>query len=113
MLPTGYRLTKDKEFQKVFKNGKSFYLPEIGAKFAANNLAVSRFGFSVSLKVSKKAVERNRLKRRLREIVRLRIDKIKPGFDFVLVACPGAVDLNFEQLVKKIDFIFQKLGAWQ
>jgi ribonuclease P protein component len=48
-------------------------------------LAYSRFGFSISSRVGG-AVERNLIKRRLREAVRLRMASIKPGWDIVLIA---------------------------
>ena len=51
-----------------------------------NDLKETRIGIVVGLKFSKKAVERNQMKRFLREIFRPELKNIKEGFDFVVVA---------------------------
>lgn len=98
MLPKKHRLVKEKDFQGVFKKGKSFFTAELGIKVLANNLDVSRFGISVGLKISKKAVVRNKIKRRLREVFRLKLAQIKPGYDFVIIALPGIVDKKYQEI---------------
>jgi ribonuclease P protein component len=50
----------------------------------------TRFGISVSQKVSKRAVQRNRVKRRLRAACRQLLPLITPGWDVVIVARSGA-----------------------
>jgi ribonuclease P protein component len=59
----------------------------------------ARVGFTVSRKVGN-AVERNRVRRRLREIVRLAAaDRIPDGHDYVLVGRRAALEMSFERLV--------------
>ena len=59
-----------------------------------------RVGFTVSKKVGN-AVERNRVRRRLREIVRLAPpDRMRRGYDYVLIGRRAALDLPFERLVE-------------
>lgn len=62
---------------------------------APSGLPFTRCGFSVGKKVGK-AVVRNRVKRRLREIARL--SSIKPGWDIVLIARPGAAAASYADL---------------
>ena len=50
---------------------------------------VSRFAFVVSNKVSKRATERNRLRRQLREIVRHWLPTVASGYDVVVTVQPG------------------------
>jgi len=60
-----------------------------------------RVGFTVSKKVGN-AVERNRVRRRLREVVRLAAeDSMRPGYDYVLIGRRAALDLPFERLVEE------------
>jgi len=59
----------------------------------------ARVGFTVSKKVGN-AVERNRVRRRLREVVRLAAaDRFPAGRDYVLIGRRAALDLSFERLV--------------
>jgi ribonuclease P protein component len=59
-----------------------------------------RVGFTVSKKVGN-AVERNRVRRRLREVVRLsRAARMRPGHDYVLIGRRAALTLPFERLVE-------------
>jgi len=61
-----------------------------------------RFGIIISNKVSKSAVERNRLKRQVSEIFRLNLDKIKPGFDIVLTMSKNALKKPYQVLEREI-----------
>jgi len=80
-----YRLQKNDRFQEIRSRGKSLSSDILVLCVLPNHLPYSRFGFSVSTRIGG-AVERNRIKRRLREIMRLRTPQIKPGWDIVVVA---------------------------
>ena len=110
MLNKINRLTKDKDFDNVFKNGKSSYDKLIGAKAIQNQLGDSRFGILVSAKVSKKAVERNKIKRQIREIIRLQQDKTKPGYDVVIITLPAILGKNYQEIEQSVNRHFRKLG---
>lgn len=90
MLPKINRLKKKKDFERVFKQGRGLKQDFLSLKFAKNNLEATRFGFVVGQKVSRKAVVRNKVKRRLREIARINLGNIKKGLDIVVVAGKGA-----------------------
>ena len=78
------KLKGNKEFETVFKNGKALRGDFLLIKKADNGLEYSRFGISVSAKVSGKAVIRNRIKRILTEFIRTNIGKIGKGYDIVI-----------------------------
>jgi ribonuclease P protein component len=108
MIPFKNRLKKEKEIEKVFKKGKGtkegfFFLKKI-----KNNLADSRFCFSIPGNVTKKAVVRNKLKRRMREVVRENLPKIKKGFDIVVVALPSSEKLDFKNTKEELLKLFSK-----
>lgn len=112
MLFRENRLKNKKDFEKIFEQGKGFKQDFLFLKIIENNLKKARFGFVVSKKVSKKAVVRNKIKRRLREIVRnkLKQEQIKIGIDGVLVALQGIDEKEFEEIEKIIDTLFNKAG---
>ena len=64
MLKKRNRLTR-KEFAKVFHKGTPFIFTDFIVKYNSNTVPFSRFGVSVGLKISKKAVERNAMRRHL------------------------------------------------
>ena len=105
MLPKVNRLTKKKDFERVFKEGKGFKEDFLILKFIKNDLKISRFGFVVSKNFSKKATLRNKIKRRLRELVKTKLTKIKKGIDGVMIAQPGLGTKDFweiEEIINKI-----------
>ena len=77
MLPKLNRLTKKKDFEAVFNKGKSIKNDFLIFKILKNHLRENRFGFIVSKKVSNKANQRNKVKRRLRSAVLSNLKEIK------------------------------------
>ncbi len=96
------RLKKKKEFKKVFDNQYVGYGKYMVLLYAPNDLNYSRVGIIVSKKVSKKAVDRNRAKRLLREVFRLNKNLIKNG-DYILIARKNILGIKLKDLQE--DFI--------
>uniref|UniRef100_A0A7C4M081 Ribonuclease P protein component n=1 Tax=candidate division CPR3 bacterium TaxID=2268181 RepID=A0A7C4M081_UNCC3 len=100
-----------KEFDLLYQRGKSvngkfFYLKYLPSRFVDKNFL--KFGIIISTKISKKAVERNKKRRQLQEIIRLNADKLKGGFsiliiakDSVLLADYNDIERDFLELIKK------------
>jgi ribonuclease P protein component len=113
MLKKLYRLNKTKEIQTLMKKGRSFYSPVLMVKVMANELPQSRFSVVVSNKVSKKATQRNLIKRRLREIVRALLPKLETGADVVILASPKMISssgkvLGYQDMAQEIEAVFKK-----
>jgi len=109
MLKKIQRLTKDKEFDQIFKDGASSYNKLMGIKVLENELEYSRLGIIISNKVSKSAVKRNKLKRQLREIFKPRMEQLKKKYDIVVIVLPPAIDKIYQELEKATEQAFKKL----
>lgn len=98
----GHRLRRNGDFRYVFGRGSSvanrYYVLYVVKKTRTQTL---RVGFSVSKKVGN-AVVRNRVKRVLREVMRLQIVHIEYGFDLVIIARKQAVELSYAQANKEL-----------
>ena len=93
------RLTQRQQFRKVYTQGKSWVNGLLVMKAVPNGLEHSRFGFSVSKRVGK-AVVRNRVRRVLRECVRL--TPYKTGWDVVFIARNPASEASYHQLERAV-----------
>ncbi|MFW6268539.1 MAG: ribonuclease P protein component [Bacillota bacterium] len=104
-----HSLKKTGEFKKVYRNGKSGATKYLVMYKLKNNLDYNRYGFSISKKIGK-AVIRNKLKRRFREIIR-ELDKknIKKSYDLVFIARKPVVNLDFWGLRKDVIKLLQRM----
>lgn len=110
MLKKDSRIGKNKEFDRAFKLGQSFYGKFLSAKIVDNNLGRLRLGVLVSTKVSKKATIRNLIKRRIRSALRQSVVSLKDGKDIVIIAFPLILDKNFQEIEILIKDILKKAG---
>ncbi len=108
MLHKENRLKNKRDFDIAFKEGKGYKEDFLFLKARNNDLKFSRFGIVVGKKVSNKAIIRNKVKRRLREILKRKIDKVEKGVDIILITLPGIEKQEFKDLEEKVDKIFKK-----
>jgi len=103
---------KNKEFDRVFKTGQTFYSSIFSIKIVDNNMDVTRLGILISTKISKKAVIRNHFKRQIREIIQSQLAKIKTGKDIVIVVFPQIIDKNFQEVENAINIGLKRLNLY-
>lgn len=109
-LPKPHRLRRRQDFQQVYQYGKRHqgvnltlrslrHLPDS----ATENLPVTRFGISVSQKVSKKAVARNLLKRQLKAALRQLLPQTKAGWSVVIIVRPSLQGCTYVQILRELE----------
>lgn len=86
MLPRSQRLTQKLTIGRIFRTGRSIVGPEMILKFSPNRNAATRVAVLVGTKISKKAVERNRIKRRLRAVLAKNFSALPRGLDLLIIA---------------------------
>ena len=102
MLPRKFRLKKKGDFKMIYNQGKSLansYLVLYSLKRSDHKQA--RIGITVSKKVGK-AVERNKIKRRLREAVKLHLHELKEPFDIIFIARPKIKGISYQDVEKNM-----------
>ena len=102
-----WALTKRAQYALVYQQGSTYIDSLIVMKALPNGLNLTRYGFSVTKKVGK-AVQRNRLKRLLREVIHLQL--VKPGWDVVFIARREAVIADYHQLEKAVTKLLTQAG---
>ncbi len=108
-FPRTARLLKAAEFAAL-RGGQRLASRHFHAEFRPNALPTCRLGLAVSKRVSKRAVQRNRLKRLARESFRRWRSRL-PCVDVLVIARPGAVPLEGAELLRDLDTLWQRLAA--
>jgi len=105
-FPRSSRLTREADLESVRRTGKRMQTERLEARASASLLLRSRVGVVVP-KYRRNIVDRNRTKRRLRELARKRILPVAERIDVLLRAKPEAYSASFNQLAVEVDAIAQ------
>jgi ribonuclease P protein component len=109
VLPVNNRLRRNQDFVAVYQKGERFNGAALGIRtYQRNQQPTSRFGISISQKVSKRAVVRNRIKRQLRSALRQLLPELAPGWDVVIVVYPGAQECEYLQFLQQLKQLLAK-----
>ena len=106
------KLKKRKQFNWTFKNGKSVHSKNLVLVFNESKGKDYKIGFSVTKKVGK-AVVRNKVKRRLREIVTKLRFNIQNHHTLIFVAKPSIVDENFLDIQEELVLLLKKSNLFK
>ncbi|MFF3419327.1 ribonuclease P protein component [Streptomyces sp. NPDC002698] len=117
MLPTEHRLRRREDFATAVRRGRRAGRPLLVVHLRSGatdphapgeSAPSTRAGFVVSKAVGG-AVVRNKVKRRLRHLMRDRVALLPPGSLVVVRALPGAGDADHEQLARDLDAALRRL----
>ncbi len=103
--PRRSRLLKRSDFQSVYNNGSRHSNPLFTAFLLRSGVLVTRVGFTAPRALGN-AVDRNRIKRRMREAVRLHYRELGTGWDVVFNPRRAARDASFSRLEKEVSRLF-------
>ncbi|HLD82155.1 MAG TPA: ribonuclease P protein component [Patescibacteria group bacterium] len=109
MFGRSSRIRLSRDYERLFQYGRSFHTPYLTLKTVQNQQDLNRFGIVVSNKVDKRAVVRNKMKRRLRAAAR----KYEPAFtkrgvDCAFFAKKEVLTLSSEELSENVETLLKK-----
>jgi ribonuclease P protein component len=106
------RIKKRKDFLDIQKNGKKWKTDHfLVVSHGYRNSEQSRLGITVTRKVHKRAVKRNLLKRRVREIIRKLYHFLQEPLDIVVIAHKEATNLEYHDIKRELNYALRRLGA--
>ena len=107
-FPKSARILRSKDFRRVYDHGAKFSGPLFSAFCLRNNGEEGvRLGFTCPRALGS-AVVRNRIKRRVREVVRVRLDQPGPGWEIVINPRLRALTAPFSQIEREVEKLFQR-----
>jgi ribonuclease P protein component len=107
-MDSSFRLTRSVDFQRAYRSSRRCDGRFMVVHCAANSLDHPRVGFTVSTKVGG-SVQRNLVRRRLREALRPLIRGSREAVDLVVVARPEALSAGFAELAAELRELTGKL----
>lgn len=102
-------LKQNHEFRRLYQRGKSAVSPYFAIYCRKTRRSVTRLGITTGVKLGC-AVQRNRVRRRIREIYRANEDRLEPGYDLVVVARTRAVYARYWDMERSFRKLAGRLG---
>lgn len=102
-----YKIKKNREYKALYNCKNSVADYNLVLFFNKTGNDYTRFGFTCAKKI-KLAVNRNRIRRSLKEIVRLNDKKVKIGYDIIIMARNNSVNADYRALEKSFFKVLQR-----
>lgn len=110
MLNSAERLRLKRDFEAVFAARRSVPGRLVRLAYTDNHLSLTRVGIVTSTKVSKKAVVRNKIRRRLRSIFKQELPRLSATYDIVCLCSPATASVSFQELREDVVRALDNLG---
>ncbi|MDP3779426.1 MAG: ribonuclease P protein component [bacterium] len=108
-----HRIGREQDFTELFRFGRKKEYRFFRLTLRPHNLAFSRFAFIAPKTVDKRAVVRNRLRRRTREWIRRNIDSLPRSFDVALFFKKEAKSATRKEFYEDLTIIFQDIAKYR
>lgn len=108
MLKKINRGLKKKDFEISRSRGRMYQSPLFGVAVVKKEEGEPQFGFVISKKISKKAVDRNKIRRRLAEVIK---NKMPEGLKIIFLVKKNILEANVEEIRKSWEIIYEKISA--
>lgn len=109
-LPRGARLSRAADFAALGRDAPALGGRHFVVRFRQTSAGVARAAQSVSKRVHKRAVQRNRIKRQVREAFRKQRSRL-PAFDLLVIARGSAANASNVELAADLFALFQRIAA--
>ena len=107
-FPRHVRLTRPAEFQRVFQQGKRFYEGGVTARATLNEIGFPRLGMAIAKKALRRAHDRNRVRRLIRESFRQHQASL-PSTDIVVMCRSDVLTLSNKDLFQQLEGLWLRL----
>jgi ribonuclease P protein component len=104
------RIKKRKEFEAIRIEGKIYQSPLFGLVVKKDEGKDKKFGMIVSKKISKRAVDRNKIRRRLAEVIRKNLSNIPEGVSGIVLAKRKLMEVGIEDIEKEFLIIVRQIS---
>ena len=112
-LPKAHRLRKRQDYRTVYEKGIRRYSPHLTLialqiESESTSTQPTLLGISISKKVSKKAVIRNRIERQIKAAIASKLKAIAPGWKVVIVVKSKAIECKYEHFLRELEELLKK-----
>jgi ribonuclease P protein component len=104
------RLRRAAEFRQLYASGRRLVAEPFSAIVRVNQLGTARLGMSIAARTVRRAVQRNRLRRLIRESFRQRCGQL-PALDIVIGVRSGVQAMSRAQLRESLERLWQKIAS--
>lgn len=111
MLPIANRLRAKYDFNRVKRLGKAVHSPYFSLVYLTTKDPKDlRIGFIASTRLDKRATQRNRARRLLREAIRPQLPRLKTGYDIILIAKGRIKEARLEEVCFSLNQVLSKIS---
>jgi len=110
MFSRDFSLKNEKEIKNIYKKGNSVFDSVCGIKFIESSGENPRFAIVVGKKVSKLAVDRNKIRRQYKAILKEFLPNFSKNADIILIVSKPSLEMSFNDKKERLEKVLKKGG---